>query len=133
MSQLFQTKRSTRICNETSYEEVEGCVTSETPRTYLKSVCGAAVQRRRFSLDDERVDGLGQENRQGPTSDEIGVAGYGRGLVVAVIVILDGIALLLVILLDVVRFLRTWREFAVHAYATLANERAERERERKIR
>jgi len=75
---------------------------------YLKSVCGAAVQRRRFPLHDERVDGFGQENRQGATSDKIAVAGDGRGLVVAIVVILDGITLL-VVLVGVVRFLCTWR------------------------
>lgn len=75
-------------------------------RAYLKSVCSATMQRRRFSLDDERVDRLRQENWQGTTGDKIGITGYSRGLVVAVIVILDGITLL-VILVGVVRFLRT--------------------------
>jgi len=73
---------------------------------YLKSMCSAAMQRRRFPLDDERVNGLCQKNRQGTTSDKIGIAGYSRGLVVTVIVVLDGVTLL-VILLGVVLFFRT--------------------------
>lgn len=77
-------------------------------RYYLKSVRGATVQRRRFPFDDKRVDGLRQENRQGTASDEIGIARYSRGLVVAVIIIFDRITLL-VIFLRVILLLRTWR------------------------
>lgn len=73
---------------------------------YLKSVRGATVQRRRFPFDDKRVDGFRQENRQGAASDEIAIARYSRGLVVAVIIILDRITLL-VIFLRVILFLRT--------------------------
>lgn len=73
---------------------------------YLKSVRGTTMQRRRFSFDDKRVDGLRQENRQGTASDEIGIARYSRGLVVTVIIIFDRITLL-VIFLCVILFLRT--------------------------
>lgn len=68
-------------------------------------MCGAAVEGSRFPLDDERVDGLRQEDRQRATRDKIGVAGYSRGFIVTVVVVIHRI-ILLVLFLRVILLLR---------------------------
>lgn len=75
---------------------------------YLKSMSRAAMKGRRFPLHHERVNRLGQEDRQRATGDKIDIAGYRRALVVTVVIIVHGI-IILIILLRVLFLLRVWK------------------------